>query len=99
MYNSIRRFYCLKNFDEDNIVVDNEDAFKVLNEFYRIVLPQLKEIILVEILAMIKLSQQNATFLQNSAIFNMFIVRVLSEEQHDKPVSYEMALKVIAELF
>ena len=56
VYNSIRRFYCLKNFDEDNIIVDNEDAFRVLSEFYRIALPHIKEIILVEVLAMIKLN-------------------------------------------
>lgn len=31
VYNSIRRFSCLKNFDEDNIVVDNEDVFKVMS--------------------------------------------------------------------
>lgn len=37
---------------------------------------------------MIKLSQQNATFLQNSSIFNMFMVRIISQEYHEKPVSY-----------
>jgi hypothetical protein len=47
---------------------------------------------------MIKFSQQNAIFLQNSNIFNMFLVRVLTEEQFDKPVSYEMALKILIEL-
>jgi hypothetical protein len=42
VYNSIRRFYSLKNFDEDDIVVDNEDAFRVLTEFYRIAQPHIK---------------------------------------------------------
>lgn len=46
---------------------------------------------------MIKFSEQNAIFLQNSLHFNIFLMRILSQD--DKSISWEMALKIAVALF
>lgn len=98
IYQSIKRFYSSTPCNEDELLIDNEDAFRVLLEFYRITLPNLREIALVELLSLAKFSAQNMAFLQNSLVFTWFLLSVIKEETPNT-VSYEMAVKLLTEVF